>query len=333
MNSSIKYLITLFALMIIVACGNQKSSQEDSSAQKEAPKIDYYNDAYLVEATDVKQMIENSATFTLIEVSKLEDYESSHVPGALNIWRSEYENREDYDYGGMIATKEKMETLLTRLGASSDHEIIIYDTKGNVDALRFVFILRRYGHDKVRIINGGKNGWTDAGFSLDTTPVQLVSITTPFVFDSTKESIAHYASKEEVIAALDDPNVILLDVRTLDEYTGKMLKNGAAKAGRLPKSIHIDWANTIDYDESFRFKEAADLMYLYESKGVTKDKKIIAYCHTGVRSAHTQFVLSELLGYKNVKNYDGSWTEWSHDDNLPFEIDPKEELVGTPTID
>lgn len=341
MKSSIKYLMSILALMIIVACGDKKSSQEDSSteanedasAQKEAAPIAYANDAYLVEASEVKQMIDESEGFTLIEVSKIEKYEEGHIPGAVNIWRPEYENREDYDYGGMMATKEKMEALLTRLGASPDEEIIIYDTKGNVDALRFVFILKRFGHDKVRVINGGKNGWTDAGFELDTTPVELASSATPYVFDSSKEYVAHYSSKEDVIAALEDPNVILVDTRTLDEYTGKMLKNGAAKAGRLPGSIHIDWANAVDYDGSFRFKEVADLMHLYESQGVTKDKKIIAYCHTGVRSAHTQFVLSELLGYENVTNYDGSWTEWSHDDSLPFEIDPKEELVGTPAAD
>jgi thiosulfate/3-mercaptopyruvate sulfurtransferase len=335
MKSKIYHILSLLAIATLVACGDQKTSSEDNSGEvvAEPVSLSYANDAYLIEAEDVKKMIENNEDFTLIEVSKTDNYNAGHIPGALNIWRPEYENREDYDYGGMMASKEKMEALLTRLGASPDKQIIIYDTKGNVDALRVVFILKRYGHDDVRVINGGKNGWTDAGFALDNTPVESPSAVNPYVFDSSKEYIAHYASKDEVIAAINDPNVILLDTRTLDEYTGKMLKNGAAKAGRLPGSIHIDWASAVDYDGSFRFKEVADLMHLYESKGVTKEKKIIAYCHTGVRSAHTQFVLSELLGYADVKNYDGSWTEWSHDDTLPFEIDPQEELVGTPAND
>lgn len=335
MKNKINFVMSLLVTGVMVACTDQKTSDEgsDNVAEQQKVELTYANDAYLIEAADVKEMIDSGEDFTLIEVSKSEKYEVGHIPGALNIWRPEYENREDYDYGGMMATKDKMEALLTRLGTAPDKEIIIYDTKGNVDALRVVFILKRYGHEKVRVINGGKNGWTDAGFALDNTPVELPTTADPYVFDASKEYIAHYASKDEVLAAINDPNVILLDTRTLDEYTGKMLKNGAAKAGRLPGSIHIDWANAVDYDGSFRFKEVADLMHLYESKGVTKDKKIIAYCHTGVRSAHTQFVLSELMGYSDVKNYDGSWTEWSHDDTLPFEIDPQEELVGTPAND
>jgi thiosulfate/3-mercaptopyruvate sulfurtransferase len=328
----------LSVLLITAAACSSSGEKEQASllntTEESESSLTYSSDKYLIEAPEVKKMIDEGADdIALIEVSKSDAYASGHIPGALNIWRPMYENRSDYSYGGMMATKEQMQELLTRLGIRPETNIIIYDVKGNVDASRFMWILRSYGHEKIKLINGGKKGWQDAGFALSTEPVEMVAAATPYTFDDRKAYKTISASQKDVLNAINDPDVILLDTRTLDEYTGKMLKNGAAKAGRIPGSIHVDWANAVDYDKTFRFKTVEELRNLYEAKGITKDKKVIAYCHTGVRSAHTQFVLSELLGYENVINYDGSWTEWSHSDELPFEIDPAEELVGTPAAD
>lgn len=330
------YFTYSLLFLVAVSCS---SPQGDDSQQKagmvkaKSSSSSYYSDKYLIEPADAKKVIEEEENIAVIEVSKSEDYESGHLPGAFNVWRPMYENREDYSYGGMMATKEQMQDLLTRLGINPDTKIIIYDLKGNVDASRLMWILRSYGHEDLKLINGGKTGWTDAGFALSREPVELLAASTPYTFDERKAYMTISASQKDVLDALTDPDVVLVDTRTLDEYTGQMLKNGAAKAGRIPGSVHIDWANAVDYDGTFRFKNVKELRQIYESKGVTKDKKIIAYCHTGVRSAHTQFVLSELLGYKNVINYDGSWTEWSQSDDLPFEVNPAEELVGTPSTD
>ncbi len=123
----------------------------------------------------------------------------------------------------------------------------------------------------------------------------------------------------EILAS--NKNNIILDTRNIDEFTGKRQKSGAYKGGRIPKSVLIDWAEAIDYEGSKKFKSFEELEKIYSRMGVSKNDPVITYCHSGVRSAHTTFVLTELLGYKNVKNYDGSWVEWSYFDNLPFEYD------------
>ncbi len=150
---------------------------------------------------------------------------------------------------------------------------------------------------------------------IDTTPTnfKLPSDTSPGLL----------ATKEDVIAAIskDHSRTHLIDVRTAREYSGKITKKGAAKGGRIPKSIHIDWVETIDHEGTKKFRTHAELEKIYENIGASISDTIIVYCHTGGRAAHTTFVLTELLGFENVKNYDGSWTEWSRLDDLPFEKD------------
>lgn len=128
-------------------------------------------------------------------------------------------------------------------------------------------------------------------------------------------------SKEEVVTALSK-KIILVDTRSFDEFSGKQQKKGASKAGRIPNSIHIDWAEAINFHGNQKIKSVETLTEFYAKKlKATKNDSIILYCHSGVSSAHTTFVLTQLLGYKNVKNYDGSWTEWSYFNDLPFTND------------
>ena len=112
-------------------------------------------------------------------------------------------------------------------------------------------------------------------------------------------------------------NTVLIDTRNNDEFTGKYHKKGAKKPGRIPNSINIDWAKNINYDDNKRLKSIEELKNIYDKLNINKTDSIILYCHSGLRSANTTFVLTQLLGYKNVMNYDGSWTEWSHFNDLP----------------
>jgi thiosulfate/3-mercaptopyruvate sulfurtransferase len=130
--------------------------------------------------------------------------------------------------------------------------------------------------------------------------------------------------KEELLKLItsDNSRVVVLDARSWDEYSGRSLKEGAKKTGRIPKSIHIDWAEAIDFGNSYTFKPKDQLEKIYAKLGASREDTIIVYCHSGVRSSHTTFVLTQLLDYKNVLNYDGSWVEWSYDDELPYETDP-----------
>jgi thiosulfate/3-mercaptopyruvate sulfurtransferase len=321
-------LLFLPLLLAMLACGEQKMTQTATEAEKAMAEADYVDRTYLLEVDQLEKMMAEKENVVLIEVSKAADYAKGHLPGARNIWRPDYGNEEDYTYGGMRARRDQAEALLSRLGVEPTDFLVIYDTKGDVDAARFMWLLRRYGHEQMALLNGGKHAWEDAGLDLVTDAPEITPST--YSFGDKPEWLEQSAEREEVLAALEDPNVVLLDTRTLEEHTGQMLKNGAAKAGRIPNSVHIDWADAVNFDADFKFKSVEALRKLYESKGVTPDKKIIAYCHTGVRSAHTTFVLTQLLGYPNVVNYDGSWTEWSHYDELPFEIDPQ--LDRTPAV-
>ena len=121
----------------------------------------------------------------------------------------------------------------------------------------------------------------------------------------------YYFTKDEMLKAIN-MDVIILDTRSENEFTGERQKNGAKKGGRIPRSILIDWANAIDYHGDKKLKPKEDLEIIYKNFLPSKDDDVIVYCHSGVRSAHTTFILTQLLGYKNVKNYDGSWVEWSH---------------------
>jgi thiosulfate/3-mercaptopyruvate sulfurtransferase len=171
----------------------------------------------------------------------------------------------------------------------------------------------------MHVMNGGKAAWKEAGYELST-EVGAAPTAVTYTFSS-EPDVTRFASMEDVMAAMNDTNVILLDTREPEEYQGDPYiskgacypyKKGAFTNGRIPGSIHLNWSDAVDLDGDHRFKSLKDLKYNFEKAGITPDKKIIAYCQSGVRSAHTTYVLTELLGYKDVRNYDGSWIEWSY---------------------
>lgn len=317
-----------------VGCGSPDSSTQAATeevAEKAKPALpanDYHSRRFLLEVEDVQRMMNEGVDLVIIEITKEEEYAKGHLPGARHVWRPEYANTSDFTYGGMMGTPEQLEALLGRLGATNESFLLLYDAKGKVDAARLQWILHEYGYYRTGLLNGGKQGWVAAGQALTTDIPEVIA--TEFVFPAESKPAARKVHMEDVLLALEDSNVVLVDTRTTEEYTGQMLKNGAAKAGRIPGAIHLDWANAVNYDADFRFKSVEQLRKMYEAAGITPDKKIIAYCHSGVRSAHTTYVLTELLGYPEVYNYDGSWTEWSHHDHLPFEVDPS--LNRTPAL-
>jgi thiosulfate/3-mercaptopyruvate sulfurtransferase len=257
----------------------------------------------------------------LIEVSKSEDFSQGHIPDARRIWRPDYEEKQRYPYAGMRADSQQVAALLRDLGYNHESHLVLYDRRGDVDAARFYWILRGYGHDNLSLLDGGIDGWQHRGYA---TSQEAMSVEEKgnFRFPMDRQ-LAVRLDWEDVQQALKDTSYIILDTRTLDEYEGKEQKKGAFLPGKIPGSIHLDWIECVEYNGDYSFKSCEKLEKLLANKGIPRDKKIITYCHSGVRSAHMAFVLTEIMGYPHVENYDGSWTEWSYYEELALRSDNK----------
>ncbi len=271
--------------------------------------------SYLLEVETLQTVIDNPK-IKLLDFRALDDYNNGHIPGALHISRGDIEDK-SYSYKGMMASKSKMEQLLSGLGIETDDMMVIYDDKGMCESARFWWILQNYGHNRIKILHGGLQDWQAAGGEVSNAITDIV--TSSFKF-SEGSNHNYHINKEDVLIALNS-GAKIIDTRTIDEFNGAQHKKGAKKAGRIPSSIHMDWANCINYNGNKRLKTIDELESIFKTLNIEKTDPIILYCHSGVRSAHTTFVMTQLLGFENVKNYDGSWTEWSHFDDLPFESD------------
>jgi thiosulfate/3-mercaptopyruvate sulfurtransferase len=252
----------------------------------------------------------------LIDVRPAADYEKGHIPGAINVWRPSLIDS-NFVYQSITAPKAKLEAEFGRLGLRNDRNVVVYDGKMNTDAANLWWIFQLAGLHKVQLLQGGLEAWQSAGRTLETHPANLPP--TDFHFPEAGDS-AHYASLAHVQAALQDPNVVIVDTRTQEEYTGETVKDGAKKGGHIPGSVWLNYSDATEDENGCNYlKSQSELEAMFAAKGITKDKKIICYCHSGVRSAHTTFVLTQVLGYPSVRNFDGSWEEWSQVDSLPFE--------------
>jgi len=291
-------------ILVVAACKQNKPEQLTAVSSK-----------YLIEADGLTALAKQENT-RILDFRKKEVYDKEHIRGALNIWRTDIEDS-TFAYNGMMASPAQIETLFTNLGIKTDDVLVIYDDNGLCDASRLWWVLQNYNYTNVKLLHGGISAWNAIGGELtNETPVIEKS-----EFKLTQNpSMSYNVSKGQVEASVKN-KVVILDTRTADEYAGNVKKEGAAKAGRIPNSVHIDWAEAINYGGDQRFKSIEELEEIYSKLNVAKEDPIIVYCHSGVRSAHTSFVLTQLLGYKNVKNYDGSWTEWSYFNDLPFETD------------
>lgn len=245
------------------------------------------------------------------------DYVEGHLPGARQLWRDDVESA-DYPYGGMVASRERVAEVLDSLGIQPGQNVVIYDGVGGCDAARLWWVMRLYGHEEVALLDGGPQAWQHSGSALETTLPEPAA--------RGRFSFAHEPDMT-LLATLDDVQhavqrgVKLVDTRTDDEFSGRRQKNGAARAGRIPESAHFNWGNAVDLNGLGTMKSVQDLKWDLQQAGVDFERPVITYCHTGVRSAHTTFVLREVLGFDRVANYDGSWTEWSHFEELPLVVD------------
>lgn len=291
-----KISILLFLVGLTFGC--------ETTDQSGRHGTDYASPESLVEVEDA---INAESNWKLIDLRKPEEFEQGHIRGAQNVWRTDITDT-SYQYGGMMPTQLHMEQLLSRLGISPSDTIIIYDQKAECDAARLWWILKFYGHQHVRLLNGGLAAWKASGNELVTN--QILGEISNYRFQSKPDS--NLLALFTLVQSIDTSTRILLDTRGKEEYSGEFHKNGAAYPGHIDGAVNLDWAMAVDYDGSQKFLPIDTLKARYAAIGIDGTKPVITYCHSGVRSAHTLFVLTELLGYCNINNYDGSWIEWSH---------------------
>jgi thiosulfate/3-mercaptopyruvate sulfurtransferase len=278
---------------------------------------DYKHPEVLVSTDWVAQRLKDPA-IRLVEVDvDTTAYDQGHVAGAVGWnWQTQLQDNIRRD----LIDKAALEELLGRSGISNDTTVILYGDNNNWFAAYAFWQLKYYGHKDVRLMNGGRKKWIEEKRPLTTSPALLVTGTS---YRATGPDESIRARKEDIYATLEKSGGRqLVDVRSVDEFTGKIIAppgmtETAQRAGHIPGAANIPWAQAANEDGTFKSADA--LTQLYEGKGVTGANDVIAYCRIGERSSHTWFVLKYLLGYNNVKNYDGSWTEWGNLVGAPIE--------------
>jgi thiosulfate/3-mercaptopyruvate sulfurtransferase len=275
---------------------------------------DYAKDV-LVDTQWVEEHL-NDDSIRIVEVDENPAlYAESHIPGAIGFdWQKDLQDQVKRDFLG----PEDFGNLFGSRGISNEHTVVLYGDRNNWFAAYTYWYLRYYGHDDVRLVNGPREKWIAEGRPT-TTDLPAFAPTT---FTAQPGDPAIRAMRDEVMASLGDGKK-LVDVRSPQEYSGELIamagyeQEGAQRGGHIPGAASVPWSQAVREDGTFKSRE--ELEQLYGGKGVLTGDPIIAYCRIGERSAHTWFVLHELLGQGDVKNYDGSWTEWGNMVAVPIE--------------
>ena len=269
----------------------------------------------LVDTSWVEEHLEDDS-IRIVEVDENPQlYAEAHIPGAIGFdWKTDLQDQVKRDFLG----PEEFGRLLGERGISNEHTVVLYGDRNNWFAAYTYWYLKYYGHDKVLLINGPREKWISEGRATTTDVPSYPAAT----FEAKAGDDAIRARRDEVLGVLGT-DTRLVDVRSPQEYSGELIampgyeQEGAQRGGHIPGAASIPWAQAVKEDGTF--KSADELRELYSGKGVLNGNDIIAYCRIGERSAHTWFVLHELLGHDEVKNYDGSWTEWGNLVAVPVE--------------
>ncbi len=242
-------------------------------------------------------------------------YATGHIPGAVKIdWHTDLNDPVTRDY----VDGERFAEVMGSRGVARDTTVVIYGDKSNWWAAYALWVMSLFGHEDVRLLDGGRQKWIDEGREL----TREVPTPTPVDYPVVERDDAPIrAFKDDVLVHLGKP---LVDVRSPGEYTGELLhmpdypQEGAMRGGHIPGAKSVPWARAANDDGTFKSREELEAIYV-EEQGLRPDDDVVAYCRIGERSSHTWFVLTHLLGFERVRNYDGSWTEWGNAVRVPIE--------------
>jgi len=277
---------------------------------------DYANPDVLVSTDWVEEHIDDP---DIVIVESDEDillYEIGHIRNSVKFdWQTELQDQLIRDY----VSREDFEALLSEKGISNDHAVVFYGDRSNWWACYAFWTFKVLGHEKCLIMDGGRQKWVDEGRDMVKEVPERPK--TDYKVSAVDESIR--AFRDDVLGHMNSDKP-LVDVRSPKEYSGELLhmeaypQEGALRGGHIPGAVNVPWATAANEDGTFR--SADELVEIYEKgQGLSKDQDVIAYCRIGERSSHTWFVLTYLLGFESVRNYDGSWTEWGNLVRAPIE--------------
>jgi thiosulfate/3-mercaptopyruvate sulfurtransferase len=268
---------------------------------------DYANRDALVDTEWLEQNLE-SDDISIVEVDEdIAAYEKGHIPNAIAInWETELHDQPRREF----ISSEQLGKLLGEKGISGDHTIILYSGNNNWFAAYAYWLFKYRGVDNVKLLDGGRKKWELESRLLNQDDPER----SPTTFQIGTENPDIRIFREEVIERANSGKAAWVDVRSPEEFRGELLapphlpQEQAQVPGHIPGASNITWSKAVNEDGTF--KSADELKALYEAEGITADKDVVAYCRIGERSSHSWFVLKELLGFDNVRNYDGSWTEY-----------------------
>ena len=279
--------------------------------------MNYVQQVLIDTETVSKNLGNNSLKIVEVDYDPENAYRQGHLQGASLIWwKRDINDPITRD----IVSKSQFEDLLSRNGITTQSEVILYGDFNNWFAAFVFWIFKYYGHENVKIMNGGRKKWEieNRSYTKDEPPIQK----TNYVAQPPNEGLRAYLF--DVRRSLDKKDTVLVDVRSPKEFSGEITAPAeypmehAQRGGHIPNANNIPWASAVN-DTDGTFKSVEELKKIYETKGITPDKDVICYCRIGERSSHTWFVLKYLLGYPQVRNYDGSWTEWGNMIGNPIE--------------
>jgi thiosulfate/3-mercaptopyruvate sulfurtransferase len=264
----------------------------------------------LLEPNELEQLL-NKPDVVIVDLCKAKQYAQAHIPGAHFVNYADIVHIEK-PVMGLLPDAASFSRLISNLGINANTHVIAYDDEGGGCASRFIWTLNVYGHDNASLLNGGLHSWANEGHQLtheDTAAAEASDY-------SLSNTGRYTVDSDYILQHLNDKNTVLLDARSAAEFSGE--KKFADKAGHIPGAIHFEWTDAMDRNNNLRLLPESIIEQRLEQLGITKEKAVICYCQSHHRSAFSYLVLKHL-GYKNVKGYPGSWSDWGNQADSPVE--------------